>query len=78
MQSLKAIYEDGHVRFPEHREPKGRINVIITFLEEDGVPSDKAMNAGKRFVEKWAGVIEGRDLEKWRESRTEYLRGKHA
>jgi len=77
MQSLKAIYEDGYVRFPGNRGPKGSINVIITFLEKEDSPSGETVNAGKRFVEKWGGVIEGRDIGNWKEGRTEYLRGKH-
>jgi hypothetical protein len=77
MWSAKAVYENGHLVFPEGNGPEGRMEVVVIFPDQNmpAVPRDK--DAGKRFVQEWAGILKGADIEGWKESRISDLEKKH-
>ncbi len=77
MRPVKAVYENGHLMFPEGLAPEGRMEVVVVFPDqgESAAPRDK--DAGKRFVEKWTGVLKGVDIEGWEEQRIADLEKKH-
>jgi hypothetical protein len=77
MQSVKAIYENGQILFLEASLPKGRRDVIVTFLEGRDPSARYDPGAGKRFVLKWKGFLKNANTEGWREERTAYLEKKH-
>ncbi len=77
MRSLKAVYEDGQVLFLKGQTPEGRMDVIVTFLDSGNVAEKPKKNAGKRFVEKWTGVIKGADIDGWKDRKAEDLLEKH-
>ena len=76
MRSVKAIYEDGRLTFPEGDTPDGRMEVVVIFPDksESAPPRDK--DAGKRFVKKWSGILKGCDISNWKDEKAEHLRGK--
>jgi hypothetical protein len=76
MLAKKAVYEDGTITFPDRRLPKGKMAVIVTFLQDDA-PADSDSDARQTFIDKWAGILAGSNIDDWRESRLEYLRNKH-
>jgi hypothetical protein len=77
MRTIKALYENGHLMFPEGVAPEGRMEVVVVFPDhaEPTAPRDK--DAGKRFVEKWSGVLKGVNIEGWKEQRIAELEKKH-
>lgn len=81
MRSVKAVYENGHLMFPDGPAPEGRMDVVVVFpdqLPDQGEPSPpRNKNAGKEFVEKWSGVLKGVDIEGWKEQRIADLEKKH-
>lgn len=67
MQTLKAVYENGRLLFPEGTAPEGRMEVVVIFPEQaERSPADAAeprdKDAGKRFVQECAGVLRGHDI----------------
>jgi hypothetical protein len=79
MRSIKAVYENGHLVFPEGNGPEGRMEVVVVFPDQsERVPSrNRDKNAGKRFVQKWRGILKGVNIEGWREQRIADLEKKH-
>jgi hypothetical protein len=75
MQPMKAIYEDGRLVFPEGNAPKGRMEVVVVFPDPGESPParKKDKDAGKRFVQKWSGVLKGCDISNWKDEKAEYL-----
>jgi hypothetical protein len=76
MQSFKAVYENGHLVFPEGNAPEGRMEVVVVFPDknESAPPRDK--DAGKRFVREWTGILKGCDISNWKDEKADYLKGK--
>jgi hypothetical protein len=76
MRPVKAIYDNGHLLFPEGNGPEGRMEVVVVFPDksEPGLRKDK--DAGKRFVREWSGVLEGADISNWKDEKAEYLKGR--
>ncbi len=76
MQSVKAVYDNGHLLFPEGNGPEGRMEVVVVFPDqaESAPPRDK--DAGKRFVREWKGVLKGCDISNWKDEKAEYLEAK--
>jgi hypothetical protein len=79
MPSVKAIYEDGQVVFPDGNGPEGRMEVVVVFPDhgQPAPPRGKDKNAGKRFVQKWKGILKGVNIEGWEEERIAELEKKH-
>jgi len=77
MRSVKAIYENGHLRFPDGAAPEGRMEVVVVFPDEAEPDPPRDKDAGKRFVEEWSGVLKGVDIEGWKEQRIADLEKKH-
>jgi hypothetical protein len=77
MRSMKAVYENGHVLFPEGTAPEGRMEVVVIFPDKNESVIRRDKDAGKRFVEEWAGVLKGVNIEGWREQRIADLEKKH-
>lgn len=77
MASFKAVYENGHLVFPDGNAPEGRMEVVVIFPDkkQEARPRDK--DAGKKFVEKWGGILEGVKIEGWKEQRIADLEKKH-
>jgi hypothetical protein len=76
MQPVKAVYEDGHLVFPEGNGPEGRMEVIVIFPDKDESAPTRDKDAGKRFVREWKGVLKGCDISNWKDEKAEYLKGK--
>ena len=76
MPSVKAIYENGHLVFPEGTAPEGRMEVVVIFPTriEPAIYHDK--DAGKRFVREWSGILKGCDISDWKDEKAEYLKRK--
>ena len=77
MPSVKAIYENGHLVFPEGNGPEGRMEVVVIFPDKSESAVHRDKDAGKRFVEKWSGVLKGVNIEGWKEQRIADLEKKH-
>jgi hypothetical protein len=77
MRSARAVYENGHLVFPEGDGPEGRMEVVVVFPDKTETNRHHDRNAGKRFVEKWAGVLKDANIEGWKEQRIEELEKKH-
>jgi hypothetical protein len=78
MRSVKAVYENGHLVFPDGNGPEGRMEVVIVFEEGKPVPPrNKDKDAGKRFVQKWKGILKGVNIEGWKERKIADLEKKH-
>ena len=77
MRSVKVVYENGHLIFPEGSGPEGRMEVVVVFPEQSEPVAPRDKDAGKRFVEKWTGVLKGVNIEGWKEQRIADLEKKH-
>ena len=77
MRRIRAVYEDGLLLFPEGPAPKGRMDVVVVFPDQGDRAAARDKDAGKRFVEKWAGILKGVDIEGWKEQRIADLEKKH-
>lgn len=56
MKTVKAVYDNGEIKLGDDKNlPKGKITILITFLEELG---EKAENkkAWKRFWDRWEAI----------------------
>jgi hypothetical protein len=78
VRSVKAFYENGHLVFPEGCGPEGPMEVVVVFPDRNNPDSVRVEDAGKRFVCKWSGVLEGCDLGRWKDEKADYLRGKRS
>jgi hypothetical protein len=77
MIAIKAVFDNGQVVFPPGTLPEGRREVIVTFLDEETMEK-RDPEAGKRFVEKWCGVIKGADIDNWKDQKAEEILKKHS
>ncbi len=77
MRSIKAVYDNGQLVFPEGNGPTGRMEVVVLFPESNEPAEPRDKDAGKRFVEKWSGVLKDADIEGWKEQRIADLEKKH-
>jgi hypothetical protein len=77
MWAVTAIYDNGHLAFPEGTYPEGRMEVVVVFPDqaEPCPPRDK--EAGKRFVEEWSGILKGTDIEGWKDRKAADLERRH-
>ena len=69
MRSVKAVYENGHLMFPEGNGPEGRMEVVVVFPDqgEPCPPRSRDKDAGKRFVREVVGHPQRCDIEHWKE-----------
>jgi hypothetical protein len=74
MRSIKALYENGHLVFPEGNGPEGRMEVVVVFPDQNKPAIAHPKDAGKRFVSEWSGVLEGCDLGNWKDDKADYLK----
>lgn len=77
MRSVKVVYENGHLIFPDGSGSEGRMEVVVVFPDQGEPIAPRDKNAGKRFVEKWTGVLKGVNIEGWKEQRIADLEKKH-
>jgi hypothetical protein len=79
MRSIKAVYDNGHLVFPEGNVPEGRMEVVVVFPDpgERVRSCSRDKNAGRRFVQKWKGILKGVNIEGWKEQRIADLEKKH-
>lgn len=77
MRPVKATYENGHLIFPGGSGPEGRMEVIVVFPDPGESAPARDKDAGKRFVEKWSGVLKGENIEGWKEQKIAELEKKH-
>jgi len=73
----KGIYENGEIKLSGKRLPKKRMNVVVTFKEEEGDEKKDKVKAVNDFVKKWSGVIKVKDIDLVMEKKLEYLIEKH-
>lgn len=76
MKSIKAVYDNGHLQFPEGNRPAGRMEVVVLFPESNEPNELHDKDAGRRFVEEWSGVLKDANLDNWQDEKAEYLKGK--
>jgi len=72
---MTAIYENGHLVFPEGNAPEGRMEVVVIFPEKNEPAGHRDRDAGKRFVRVWSGILKGCDISNWKDETAEYLKG---
>ena len=77
MLAKKAIYENGRITFADKRLPRGKMAVIVTFLQDDEALDINIRNR-QAFAEKWAGALSGSDVDSVRQQRLDELHKKHA
>jgi hypothetical protein len=77
MIAVKAVFDNGQVVFPPGTLPEGRREVIVTFLDEE-TAEKRDPEAGKRFVEKWKGVLKGVDIGDWKDQKADDILRKHS
>jgi hypothetical protein len=75
MHTIKGIYENGQVTLPKGQLPSGRQDVIVLFPEINN-PEGKDLTAGKRFVEKWQGILKGCNIDDWKNQKADDLQRK--
>jgi hypothetical protein len=76
MHTVKGVYENGQIMLPEGQYPPGRQDVIVLFPDSSD-RSHHDPNAGKRFVQRWKGILKGCSIVDWRDQKAEYLMRKH-
>lgn len=76
METVEAIYEKGKIKFLDKKLPERKYRVLVTFLEEIDAQHEKKMTWNE-FLEKWEGIIEGADIEDYKEERIKYLKEKY-
>ena len=52
------------------------MEVVVVFPDQSEPAPARDKDAGKRFVEEWAGVLKGHDISNWKDEKAEYLKGK--
>ncbi len=77
MRPIKAVYDNGHLMFPDGAAPEGRMEVVVVFPDQCEPAPAPDKDAGKRFVEKWSGILKDSDIEGWKEDRIAYLEKKY-
>jgi hypothetical protein len=77
MRTFKAVYENGHLMFPDGIAPEGRMEVVVVFPDQCEPPPPRDTDAGKRFVEKWSGMLKDTNIEGWKEQRIADLEKKY-
>lgn len=80
MQTMKAVYENGQLSFPEGTAPVGRMEVVVVFPEQTekkaaDVAEPRDTEAGKRFVQEWSGILQGCNIDNWKDEKAEYIKG---
>ncbi|MBU4272489.1 MAG: hypothetical protein KKE86_04080 [Planctomycetes bacterium] len=53
------------------------MEVIVVFPDPGESAPARDKDAGKRFVEKWSGVLKGENIEGWKEQKIAELEKKH-
>jgi hypothetical protein len=76
MRSVKAVYDNGHLMFPDGSVPEGRMEVVVVFPDQGKPIASRDKDAGKRFVREWTGILKGSDISNWKDEKAEYLKGK--
>lgn len=76
MRPIRAMYENRHLIFPDGSEPEGRMEVVVVFPDSGESAPARDKDAGKRFVEKWSGVLKGENIEGWKDQKADYLMDK--
>ncbi len=73
----KGIYENGEIKLSGKRLPKKKMNVVVTFREEEINKKQNKVDAVNDFVKKWSGIIKIKDLNLVMEKKLDYLVEKH-
>jgi hypothetical protein len=63
--------------FPEGAAPEGRMEVVVVFPDQCEPAPARDKDAGKRFVEKYLGILKGANIEGWKEQRIADLEKKY-
>jgi len=72
----KGVYENGEIKLSGKRLPKRKMNVVVTFREENDKKNNK-IDAVNNFVKKWSGVIKTKDIDFVMDKKLDYLIEKH-
>lgn len=75
MHTIKGIFENGQIILPEGQYPMGRRDVIVLFPDVDS-PNAKDRTAGKKFVQKWQGILKGCNIDDWKDRKADDLQRK--
>jgi hypothetical protein len=78
MQTMKAVYDNGTLVFPEGVAPRGRMEVVVVFPEQVEAVSNNLIeqrdkDAGKRFVREWSGILRGCNIDNWKDEKAAHL-----
>ena len=76
MLAKKAVYENGKITFPDKQIPKGKMDVIVTFLQNTPV-LDNLEGKRQAFIKKWAGFLKESQIDHWKEDKINYLQEKY-
>ena len=75
MQLVKAVYDNGHLVFPEGNGPEGTMEVVVVFPDRADrlfpatrTPANGSYGNGK--------ALKGCDISNWQDEKAEYLKGK--
>ncbi len=74
MHSVIAVYDNGHLTFPEGSAPEGRMEVVVVFPDKSEPAAARDENAGRRFVREWSGILKGCNIENWKDEKADYLK----
>ena len=75
------VQADGELHLSDLPCHKGdRIEAVISVHEhaDRSSPPEASRGAGERFVDRWTGIIQGADVDGWKDAKAAHLREKHA
>jgi len=75
--AFKGIYENGIIKLSGKKLPKKKMNVIVTFQEEENTKVQVQERKVDDFLKKWRGVIKSSEIQLVMEKKFDYLVKKH-
>jgi hypothetical protein len=81
-QTVEAIYHDGVVELKQKPAGIQSSKALVVFLDPDEPRERRPVDwdrvrTRKSSVDKWIGILQGKDLADWKAERRAYLEGKH-
>ena len=82
LQTVEAIYHDGVVELKQKPAGIQKAKALVIFLDPDEPREHRAVDwdrvrTRKSSVDKWIGILQGKDLGDWKAERRTHLKGKH-
>ncbi len=73
----KGVYENGNIKLSGKGLPKRKMNVVVTFKEDEKDEKQAISEKVDAFVKKWSGAIKVENIKFVTEKKLEYLIEKH-